>query len=323
MFRFITSLFFSLLVLNVNAQSLQVTKATYNQVLPTGIVDADGVSILDGNETIQNGSYTMPGEPDPSIKIYPLANGGAILRENIANFLFYDNFGRIQKTISNSTQSEGGEAISEVAHDPNAKTVVLYNPKIMSDGNTGSRAKLITGSSVPVDIYYSGNRALRTVVVSDNGELIALASMSDGTDDQVQILDRFGNNLGEIEFDQDVKGVSFSENGLFITVYSGGRAAAYEIRSKERVGSTSFRNTSLLYANYSPNDRSIVAVTGSGNESFTELEGHVVNISARQIARADISGSVNTIHQPRLTRTGSGRYQITGFNQTLTMRASF
>lgn len=316
-------LLFAAFTSSVFAQSLQVSTSTYSIQLPSATVDSEGVTLYDGENVLQTGSYSMPSEPDPSIKVYPLYDGSAILRENIANFLFYDTFGRVTQSISNSTQSEGGEAISELAHDPAGKTVILYNPKIVSGGNTGSRAKLVAGNSNPADIYYSGDRALRTVVVSSNGELIALASMNEGTDDQVMILDRFGNNLGVIDFDQDVKGVSFSENGLYITIYSGGRAAAYEIRSKERVGSTSFRNTSLLYANYSPEDRTIVAVTGTGSGTFTDLEGHAVNVAARKIARTDISGSIDLMHQPMMKRNGAGRYEINGFNQSLSMRASF
>ena len=108
------------------------------------------------------------------------------------------------------------------------------------------------------------------------------------------ILDRFGNNLGEIEFNQDVKGVSFSEDGLFVTIFSGGRAAVFEIESRERIGSTSFRNTSLLYANYSSKDNIIIAITGSGKEEFTDLEGHAVNIEARKIARKNIGWNYNS-----------------------------
>ncbi len=306
-----------------SAQTLQVSTSNYNLQLPSAIVNSDGVTIYDGDVVLQNGSYSMPSEPDPSINVYPLNNGGAILRENIANFLFYDTFGRVTQSISNSTQSEGGEAISELAHDPAGKTIIFYNPKIVSGGNTGSRAKLISAISNPVDIFFSSDRALRTVDVSDNGELIALATMNEGTDDEIMILDRFGNNLGVIEFDQDVKGVSFSENGLYITVYSGGRAAAYEIRSRERVGSTSFRNTSLLYANYSPEDRTIVALTGSGSDNFTDLEGHAVNVAERKIARTAINGSTKLVHQPSLKRISSGRYEVKGFEQFLTLRASF
>lgn len=323
MYRIFTTLLVTLLISTVQAQSLQVTLSDYDLHLPSAMVNSDGVSVSDNGTVIQTGSYSLPSEPDPSIKAYALNSGAVILRENIANFLFYDSFGNIQRSISNSTQSEGGEAISELSVDPAGKTVILFNPKIVSGGNTGSRAKLVTGASNPVDIFYSRDRALRTVEVSSNGELIALATMKDGTDDEVTILDRFGNNLGTISFDQDVKGASFSENGLYITIYSGGRAAAFEIRNRERVGSTSFRNTSLIYANYSPEDNTIVALTGAGSEEYTELEAHAVNVEARKIARTDVSGSVSAIHQPSLKRTANGRYTITGFDRTLSFRASF
>jgi len=323
MFRISITLIVALLITEVNAQTLQVTTSNYNIQLPSALVNDDGVSVSDGDQVMQTGAYNLPNEPDPSIQTYPMKNGGVILRENIANFLFYDTFGRVQRSISNSTQNEGGEAISELAHDVAGKTVILYNPKIFSDGATGSRAKLVAGNSNPVDIFYSDDRALRTVVISSNGELIALATMKDGSDDEIMILDRFGNNLGVIEFDQDVKGVSFSENGLFLTIYSGGRAAAYEIRSKERVGSTSFRNTSLLYANYSPIDKTIVAISGSGNGTYSDLEGHAVNVSARKIARTDINGTIQEIHTPSFKRTASGRYEVTGFSQFLVLKASF
>ena len=75
----------------------------------------------------------------------------------------------------------------------------------MQDGTIGSRAKLVAKNRNPVDIFSSKDRALRTVQISSNGECIALASMKAGSSDQVMILDRFGNNLGEIEFNQDVK----------------------------------------------------------------------------------------------------------------------
>lgn len=323
MYRIFTTLLVTLLISTVQAQSLQVTLSDYDLRLPSAMVNSDGVSVSDNGTVIQTGSYSLPSEPDPSIKAYALNSGAVILRENIANFLFYDSFGNIQRSISNSTQSEGGEAISELSVDPAGKTVILFNPKIVSGGNTGSRAKLVTEASNPVDIFYSRDRALRTVEVSSNGELIALATMKDGADDEVTILDRFGNNLGTISFDQDVKGASFSENGLYITIYSGGRAAAFEIRNRERVGSTSFRNTSLIYANYSPEDNTIVAFTGAGSEEYTELEAHAVNVEARKIARTDVSGSVSAIHQPSLKRTANGQYTITGFDRTLSFRASF
>jgi hypothetical protein len=252
-----------------------------------------------------------------------LPDGSFIVRENIANFLVYDSFGRVQKSISNSTQSEGGEAISELAMDASGKTIVLYNPKVVLNERTGSRAKVITTRSVPTDIFYSEDRALTVVEVSANGEFIAFASSKSGSDDEVQLVDKFGNALNTISFDQPVKGVSFSENGLFVTIYSGGRAAAYEIRSGERVGSTSFRNTSVIFAGYDPIDKTIIGLTGTEGSSITDVQLHAVNVTARKIAREDFAGSLMKKSQVSMTRTSSGRYTISGLDKELNLRASF
>lgn len=307
----------------VNAQSLEVTgkasalKPVQAKVNSTGVIlsEADGTTLMTANY--------KPDGSDPSVEAYPIVGGGFVVRENIANFLIFDSFGKVKKSVSNSSQSQGGESISELAMDPNGKTIVLYNPKIVNGGNTGSGAKKISISGSDVNLFYSQDRALTAVEVSPNGEFVAFASVKSGTDDEVQLMDRFGNVLNTISFDQDVKGVSFSENGLFVTIYSGGRAAVYEVRSGERDGSTSFRGTSLIYANYSPEDKTIIGLTGSGSSTITDIQLHAVNVSARKIAREDFSGSLSKENAITFQRTGSGRYTISGFDKELSLRAGF
>ncbi|MGB0347197.1 MAG: hypothetical protein ACPGGA_06915, partial [Balneolaceae bacterium] len=92
-------LLFAAFTSSVFAQSLQVSTSTYSIQLPSATVDSEGVTLYDGENVLQTGSYSMPSEPDPSIKVYPLYDGSAILRENIANFLFYDTFGRVTQSI--------------------------------------------------------------------------------------------------------------------------------------------------------------------------------------------------------------------------------
>lgn len=316
-------LFLSIPFLSVSAQNLDVTTSTYYKNTVDASVTENGMIVSEGNNTILEAEYNFPAEPDPSLKAYAMPNGSVVVRENIANFLFYDSFGNIRKSISNSSQSEGGEAISEFAVDVNGKTKVIYNPKIIRDGKTGSRAKFVQANMEVTDVFSSQDRAIQSVDISTNGELIAITTMKEGTDDEVTILDQFGNILATIEFDQDVKGVTFSENGLFATIYSGGRAAAYEISSKERVGSTSFRNTSVIYANYSPEDKTIIALTGKGEQSYSELQAHTVNVSARKIARKDINGTMKQLHQIVMERTGNGRYLLLGLDSMINLRAQF
>lgn len=305
------------------AQSLSVSSAPTNEQYLKSSVSSLGVSVTeqDGTELIV-GEYTTMGG-DPSLQSFPLPDGSFIVRENIANFLVYDSFGKVKKSISNSSQSEGGESISELAMDKLGKTIVLYNPKVSMNGANGSRAKIISTSSVPLDVFYSQDRELSSVQVSANGEFIAFNSIKSGTDDEVTLIDRFGNSLNTIAFDQPIKGVSFSENGLFVTIYSGSRAAAYEVRSGERVGSTSFRNTSVVFAGYDPIDKIIIGLSGSGETNLSEVQLHAVNISARKIAREDFDGSLQVLTQISLERTASGNYLINGLDKELSLRARF
>ncbi|MEQ9309883.1 MAG: hypothetical protein RLN90_10540 [Balneolaceae bacterium] len=307
----------------IQAQTLRVTSTSTEIEALSGSVSASGISITEANGTeLVSRIYNAPTN-DPSIETYIFQDGSFIVRENIANFLVYDSFGRVQKSISNSTQSQGGEAISELAADQFGKTIVLFNPKVVIDGVTGSRAKVINSKNVPIDIYYSENRQLSVVEVSANGEFIALASVKSGSDDEVILTDRFGNILNTIEFDQPVKGVTFSENGLFVTIYSGSRAAAFEVRSGDRIGSSSFRNTTLIFAGFDPIENIIVGLSGSGSPSISNIQLHAVNVTARKIVRENLEGSLEVKGSLQFERTGPGRYTISGLDKELRIKAEF
>lgn len=308
----------------LQAQTLVVNSSSSDKKALISKNGTDGITISEYNDNeLITGKYNFQSSVDPSLEVYTLQNGAFIVRENIANFLMYDSFGRVQRSISNSSQSEGGESVSEIAMDPNGKTIVLYNPKVVSGGLTGSRAQLVDDKNKAINLFYSTDRAMTLVEVSANGEFIGLASSKSGGDDEVQLMDRFGNILQTISFDQEVKGVTFSENGLYVAIYSGSRAAAYEIRSGERVGSTSFRNTTVQFATYDPTDKTIIGVTGSGNSTLTDIELHAVNVSARKIARKEFTESLDVNGKISLTRTGKGRYTISGLSKDLSLRAGF
>lgn len=262
---------------------------------------------------------------DTSAKIYAKLNGAFIIRENIANFLFYNSMGDVKQSISNSSQSPEGEAISELAADPTFKTVVLYNPKIIREGAEGSRARVVSHNLTATDIYNSTNRAIRTVKVSDNGQFVAIVTYRSGTDDLVVITDRFGNDLAEINFDQDVEDVVLSEDGSYVTIRSNGRMGVYSVRDGERNGSASFRSR-LLYAEYVQEDQTVIALTGSqSGSSLTDVEVHAINVEARAIQRQSYNGrlSMTDLIPIELSRKGRFSYLLSGLNKTLELNVSF
>ncbi|MEX0609383.1 MAG: hypothetical protein WD016_11260 [Balneolaceae bacterium] len=287
-------------------------------------VDASGISVFDGNGSeLIDTRYDMISD-DSSLKIYATWNGSFIVRDNIANFSMYNSFGNIDYSVSNSSQSTEGESISELAADPAFRTVVLFNPKIVRNGQEGSRARYIKNGKA-IDFFSSQNRAIRSVHVSENGQFIGIVTYNAGTEDEVSITDRFGNELSKIPFDQTITDVRFSDDGRFVTLRSNSRVAAHSVVTGERVGSTSFRST-LHFAKYIPEDETIIALTGDKSGSvLTNVEVHAINVSERAIEREELNFSlgVTDLIPLKLTREGRFSYTFSGFNQKLKVNASF
>ncbi len=149
----LTVLTTTLLVNLSNAQSLQITSSASSIEQLEGSYSDGEVNILESGNVINSGEFNRVGD-DPSFKIYPLQNGSYIVRENIANFVLFDSFGSVIRPISNSSQSEDGEKISELAMDPMGKTIVLYNPQIRNGTKRDSQAKIVGLEGADRDVFY-------------------------------------------------------------------------------------------------------------------------------------------------------------------------
>src|SRR5690554_3914942 len=312
---------------NIQGQSLTVNSTNASSSSLKFNIDGKTIVVQEGDgATILKGDYNAPSQTDPSIKSYALQNGGVIVRENIANFLVYNSFGKIEKSVSNSTQSKDGESISELAADANGKTVVLYNTKVMSGSKSGSRAKVLGLGQTSLDVFFSEDRTIRTVRVAENGEFIAIATAKDGTDDEVVIIDRYGNQINTIKFDQEIVGMNLYGSGSTLTVYSNGRVAVYDVLSGNRLGGSSFRDGILRFANYSSADKAIIGLTGDINgDRLFNIEVRVINIGASKIAKNNYSGTIQfqDLDAITLNRTGRFNYTISGMDKDLKIRATF
>lgn len=307
-------------------QSLQISAAQNNTNYLSADLSGNTIQVKEPNGTVINSGDYNAVSNDPSFKVYPLQNGEYIVRENIANFVLFDSFGSVIRPISNSSQSEGGEKISELATDPNGKTIVLYNPEVRSGGKKGSRAKVIGLENSDTDIFYSNDEVIRSVRVSESGEFIAIASGKESGDDNVTVMDRYGNDIRTITFDQEVKGLNLYGSGSTLTVFSEGRVAVYNVASGERLGSSSFRGAPLQFANYSGSDQTIVGLTGDLNgTTLSNIEVRIINVAARKIASQKYSGTVDVqdLDKISLERKGRFNYTLTGMSKDLNLSASF
>lgn len=316
-----------LLLFSISAQSqfVQVSSAAASSQSLYAEVSGKSVTVKSEQGTPFITATYNGVSSDNSVKAVAKNNGSFIVRENVSNFLFYNSLGEIENTISNSSGSRGGESISEFALDPLGKTVVLYNPKVLSGGVTGSRARVINSGGNPLDIFYSEDRELSLAEVTTSGQFVVLVSVKNGTDDIIHIYDRFGNEIRKLTFDQQTKGVTTYSSGRYATVYSANRAVVYNIMTGETAGSTSFRSP-VQFADYSETDQTIVAVTGSeSGQNLNDVEVHLINVDARKLARASYSESLSLIlnNEITLNRTGRFSYRITGLSKDLVVRGSF
>ncbi len=292
-------------------------------------INTDGSSavILDaGGEVLAEYPVISLGSDDPSIAIYPFNTGGVLVRDNIASFNFYDSFGNNTKRLSSSSQSEGGESISEVVADPSGETVVIYTPQINRDGQIGSHAQLVDENGNLKSLYFKTDRSIKAVEISNDGQFIVVISSGSGGV-RAHFMDRFGNELNSIDSDEELIGARLSDDARYVTLFSSGRVLVMDSMTGERIGSTSLRSP-VIVADYFPADEMLMVMTANYSESSgiaNDVQFHAIDLEQRQIARQDFGGGLkfNSSIKKQIIRQGSNSYRLTGANKLLDLRASF
>lgn len=265
---------------------------------------------------------------DSSIKIYQFDNGNFIVRDNISNFNFFNAAGRNLFGIQNRSGSPLGETISELRSDERGSTVVIYNPVIKYENRSGSRAKIVYPDGTTDIFYNSDDRMIEKALVSRNGSFLVLLTKKDGTEDRVILFDRFGNGLFDMESPEKLIGMRIDNESNYLTLYSSNRVQVYDINSKERIASSSFRS-SIVHAGYQADDQQILVLSGSVREGdinvVTDVELHAIHTQKRQIARSEFSGNVSFVSPERMSfeRSSQNSYILTGLNRNLQFRTSF
>lgn len=264
---------------------------------------------------------------DPSQAVYPLNNSNVILRDNITYFTLYDTFGDILTGISSSSESEEGETIAEVVMSQDGQTVVVYNPKVKRKGNLGSKAQVMLPDKTFQNIYFSTDRYLKEVKVSEDGNFVVAITAQEGTNDRVLIMDKYGNELNNISTDENLLGISLSDDSEYITLFSSGRVMVYSVLDGERLGATSIRS-SVFLADYFPEDNIILVLMGNysaSSENMNNVEFRAINIGQRAIASEEFSGVLGFSEAitPEFVRFSSNNYQLKGGSKRINITANF
>lgn len=266
---------------------------------------------------------------DPTLGIAVFDNGGFVTRDNVANFTFYQPDGTVRFTISNSTGSAGGEAVSMMLPARGGGQLLLYNPRVNYGDALGSRARFVRGDNEAVLIHDDRSRSIKYARISEPSGFIVLVTESPGTRDEVVLFDPFGNEVMRMEAPEELVGATLSDKGEYLTLFSGNRVQVYRVSDMERMGSASFRNN-ILHAAYLEADRQVLALSGNVSRSgsgrtLSNPELHAVHLGKRSIARTSVGGSLSLLADDRLTfsRRGANQFLLTGLNRDLSIRTVF
>lgn len=264
---------------------------------------------------------------DPSQAVYPLNNSNVIFRDNITYFTLYDTFGETLTGISSSSESEEGETIAEVVMSKDGQTMVVYNPKVKRKGNLGSKAQVMLPDKTFQNIYFSTDRYLKEVRVSEDGNFVIAITAQEGANDRVLIMDKYGNELNDISTDENLLGISLSDDSEYITLFSSGRVMVYSVLDGERLGATSIRS-SVFLADYFPEDNIILVLMGNYSAStgtMNNVEFRAINIGQRAIAGEEFSGVLGFSEAitPEFVRFSSNNYQLKGGSKRINITANF
>lgn len=264
---------------------------------------------------------------DETIDINVLDSGEFILRDNVANFTFFDAAGNRGYSVSNATQATGGERPSGISYSVEGETVVLYNPVVRySDSEEGSRVSIAAGEedeeSIP--IYSSRTRTIDRLDVSSNGSFIAFSTLDGDENSRVMIFDRFGNHLQEIDLEMTLSGFDLTEDGHYLTVYSGNRVQVYRTADLERLASSTSRSR-IIHAAYQPEESTIITLEGQiRNGGVSNPHIAAVNVERRELDREQLSGTISFLNRQdiKISRTNAGYYHISGINKPIEVRIS-
>lgn len=262
---------------------------------------------------------------DETIHLTTLDTGEFILRDNVANFSFFTPSGERKFTYSNSSESSGGELPSEISVSSDGVLKVAYNPVIQFQNNRGSRISIITGDREGEEVFYSQNRVITRLKVLPEDYLLSVITEDDSGAKKIHLFDRFGNSLFEMEPDIDVTDFNVSDDGGFITLYSGNRVQVYRTETVERLGSATSRSR-IVQAAYFPDENLILTL--GGRESGRQIESPeitAINIQKRQIERTELNGAISFRDSSKIaiSKDGGSNYRIEGINKPIRVTAKF
>ncbi|REL33220.1 hypothetical protein DYD21_13290 [Rhodohalobacter sp. SW132] len=303
---------------NLSGNKNRISAVSFNTELVNSVYQANGVKLSESSLDFFDPS-------DETIETYALNDGTSILRDNVANFTFFDAAGNRGFSFSNTTQAAGGEQPSGVAYSESGDLIVTYNPVVQYNGSRGSRASVVLGERDSIELFSSRERVIENVKINKGGSFIAITTSSGNGNTRLHLFDRYGNNLIQRDTEMELSGFDITDDGRYLTLYSANRVQVYRTHDWERLGSSTSRST-VIHASYDPAEDVIISLGGQlQNNRIGNIEITAIDLAGRQLVREQLSGSVSILNREKIDIQKEDRnsYSISGINRPIDISVQF
>jgi len=253
---------------------------------------------------------------DPSLKLFLLANGTIVLRDNIVGFTIYDISDLYVDRVSNASGSPEGETISRLVSSREGKQVYVYNPRIIQGDGFSSRISSLDMAGSIDYLYEAEGSEILNLTATESGEYV-FAVLSDENDKrEVLKINSTGEVVARHVPDMDSPGYYVQPELGTVTWFEQNNAQVYDIESNERVANAYFRQQNIVFAMYEPQDNVVLTVTGTRNNRDGVISANavrIVDLDARTLIHSSDLNHRFTFdpdNEPRMYRTGTNAYQF-------------
>ncbi|MFO7846092.1 MAG: hypothetical protein R6V27_05965 [Balneolaceae bacterium] len=262
---------------------------------------------------------------DETLSLTVTDTGEFTVRDNVANFSFFDAAGNRAFTYSNSSQAQDGELPSGIETSDDGLLKVVYNPVIRYGEQEGSRASIIVGDRDAEEVFAFQDRVIDSLWLSADGQWIHAITANESGGKRVHMYDRFGNTVLEMDPDINVGHYSLSDDGDYMALIEGSRVQVFERSTGERLGSATSRSE-IVKAAYFPDQNLVLAIGGQRSEgTVSNPEITAIDLQQRQLERFQVDGSFSfmNFHEIKISQESGGTYRVEGINRPMLIKASF
>lgn len=277
------------------------------------IINREGITVA------RHDGITDLDPADPSLKLYLLAGGTVVLRDNIVTFSVYTHESGFIDRVSNSSGSPDGETMSRLISSADGTQVFVYNPRIIRQQGFSSRMSRLNLNGPAIEnLFVDGSREILNLTASNDGAFIYV--LLGDAQNQIELvkLSDDGEQLASLSAENPGSGAYVQPEAGTVTFFHQSNAQTYNIETGERLANAFFRQQNIVFAYFEPQDNIVLAITGRRNDRDGSIQANAiraVDLTARSLIHSSDLQHTFTFRpedEPRMHRVSPNVYQLLG-----------